>query len=766
MPSVASLQTLNILGSRVASVTYAEAVERILARAEEQRPGAYVCAANVHCVSMARRDPAYRAVLNGALLTVPDGMPLIWAHKILGGRKLKERVYGPTLMLKLCEAAAERGLPVYLYGGAPAVAKQLAETLQRGFPKLKIAGVCSPPYGERDDDDPTLLAEIDAINASGAKLVFVALGAPRQEIFMARHASKINAVQIGVGAAFNFHTHTVPQAPAWMQDAGLEWLYRFCAEPRRLWKRYLFYNPYFIARLALQSAGFDSLATEDDAQPSRWTFFAQAGRIILLLLLAGLLIGRRDFAHLNLGDLWAAPWAGRIYVTEALLLALLPFAFLIGAERVANSPGATRLAKLIHTFGWAFVFAVGLTAYGAFHAALSFACGGDTYLIARQSALAAYPIIFVYAHIFFGSAARFIRAAACSGVVAALLCALFDTFGWLNPRQFQDTNDGMPIFGQQTLPIAILGLGFCVIAARRWPHRALAFAGLCFAGWRQAARPTQSVVYIALAGSLLLLTLLCAFVARRAQRESLKRAILLIVFFALLGGIGLVFKTTRPGAERPGTETSSEMHAWNLSSYRQLFEIYERTEMPADLALRYTTGRPPYNRVDDPEAYKLNAVFLATPSVSVRNNMWRLLVWRRMFGDWQHGRWLLGSGVGKAWFYRALYDTGFHYGDAREGLDPHNSYLNMLYRYGLIGFGLLFTILAATALHAFRSLRKNSDSLLEALCLYAAYTMIFACFTVGLEGPAYAFPFWFALGLVDARARLIQVNSASSHRSA
>ena len=257
------IQTLNVLGCHIASVTYAEAVEAIVMRARTPATGAYVCAANVHCVSMARRNASYRAALNGALLTVPDGMPLVWAHKFLGGRKLPDRVYGPTLMLKLCAAAAQQGLPIYLYGGAPDVALRLSEILQSGFPQLKIAGVCAPPFGQRAPDDAGLRAELDAINASGARLVFVALGAPRQEYFMARHADEIVPVQIGVGAAFNFHAREMSQAPAWMQNAGFEWLYRFCSEPRRLWKRYLFYNPYFVARLALQRGGLDSVAKSE-----------------------------------------------------------------------------------------------------------------------------------------------------------------------------------------------------------------------------------------------------------------------------------------------------------------------------------------------------------------------------------------------------------------------------------------------------------------------------------------------------------------------
>ncbi|HYG76341.1 MAG TPA: WecB/TagA/CpsF family glycosyltransferase [Planctomycetota bacterium] len=260
---MSQISHLPILGTRIASVTYDEALSFILElAARDPRAHGYVCATNVHTVSMARRDPAYREVLNGAILSVPDGKPLVWAHRILGGRRLPDRVYGPTLMLKLCEAAAERGFPVYLYGGQADVPRHLAEVLCKHYPKLQIAGAYSPPFGERDYNDPGLLAEIDAINKSGARLIFVALGAPRQEIFMARNASRIEGIQLGVGAAFDFHTRRVAQAPEWLQDAGLEWLFRFCCEPRRLWRRYLFYNPYFVARLALQRFGFDEPSRE------------------------------------------------------------------------------------------------------------------------------------------------------------------------------------------------------------------------------------------------------------------------------------------------------------------------------------------------------------------------------------------------------------------------------------------------------------------------------------------------------------------------
>ena len=262
------LQYLPVLGTRIASVTYDEAVALLIAKAAAGASHGYVCAANVHTVSMARRSREFRNVLNSALLTVPDGKPLIWAHRILHGRNITERVYGPTLMLKLCEAAVPRQFPIYLYGGRADVVAKLATTLSERFPGLKVAGAFAPPireWGERtsnDRDDPAVLKEIEAINRSGCRLLFVSLGAPKQEWFMHANAARIEALQIGVGAAFDFHAGRVPQAPEWMQGAGLEWFYRFCAEPRRLWRRYLFYNPYFVARLVLQRLGMDGPSRE------------------------------------------------------------------------------------------------------------------------------------------------------------------------------------------------------------------------------------------------------------------------------------------------------------------------------------------------------------------------------------------------------------------------------------------------------------------------------------------------------------------------
>lgn len=255
-----SHEALSIIGTRIGSVTYDEAVAIVLDAARNPLAHAYVCAVSVHGLAMARKDPAFRKVLNSSMLNVPDGRPLVWSHRLLGGRNLPDRVYGPTFMLRLCEAAAREKIPIYLYGAAAGVPEQLRETLVARFPSLIVAGAFSPPYGDRRPDDPALLREIEAINASGAKMLFVGLGAPRQEIFMHAQAGRINPVQIGVGAAFDFHTGRLSQAPNWMQKSGLEWFYRLCAEPRRLWRRYLFSIPYFLMHLFLQKLGLDPVS--------------------------------------------------------------------------------------------------------------------------------------------------------------------------------------------------------------------------------------------------------------------------------------------------------------------------------------------------------------------------------------------------------------------------------------------------------------------------------------------------------------------------
>lgn len=214
-------------------------------RAGESR---YICFANVHMLMEAYDSPGFAALVNSADLVTPDGMPLVWLMR-LKGQRAQQRVYGPTLMLHVLEAAAREDLPVGFYGSSPLVLQSLSERMSQRFPGLKIAYSFSPPYsGMGNSEDQSIVEEI---NASGARILFIGLGCPKQEIWMAEHRGKINAVMLGVGAAFDFHAGVKPQAPAWLQRLGLEWLFRLLTEPRRLWRRYLIHN-YRFAFLAMK----------------------------------------------------------------------------------------------------------------------------------------------------------------------------------------------------------------------------------------------------------------------------------------------------------------------------------------------------------------------------------------------------------------------------------------------------------------------------------------------------------------------------------
>ncbi|HEX5853607.1 MAG TPA: WecB/TagA/CpsF family glycosyltransferase [Solirubrobacteraceae bacterium] len=213
----------------------------------------YVTAAAVNLVMSAHEDPETRAATVGATLAVPDGQPLVWALRALGHSRAT-RVYGPDLMAHFCARAARSGMPMYLYGGRTPGALELLETkLRERFPGLRIVGGFSPPFR-----DPTPAEEqitIDAIDASGAAVVWVGTGQPKQEKWMMRMRPRLAApLLVGVGAAFDFHAGLVSQAPAWMQRNGLEWVYRLSREPKRLWRRYARYNPLFVVGFARQYA--------------------------------------------------------------------------------------------------------------------------------------------------------------------------------------------------------------------------------------------------------------------------------------------------------------------------------------------------------------------------------------------------------------------------------------------------------------------------------------------------------------------------------
>jgi N-acetylglucosaminyldiphosphoundecaprenol N-acetyl-beta-D-mannosaminyltransferase len=207
---------------------------------------AYVTAAAVNLVMSAREDPEARAALLGATLAVPDGQPLVWALHALG-HPAATRVYGPDLMARFCARAAQRGTPMYLYGGrTPEALALLQERLQQRFPGLVIAGAHSPPFRSLSaEEQERVIADIDG---SGAQVVWVGTGQPKQEKWMLEMRPRLAApLLIGVGAAFDFHAGLVSQAPAWMGRNGLEWVYRLSREPRRLWPRYVRYNPRFVA---------------------------------------------------------------------------------------------------------------------------------------------------------------------------------------------------------------------------------------------------------------------------------------------------------------------------------------------------------------------------------------------------------------------------------------------------------------------------------------------------------------------------------------
>jgi N-acetylglucosaminyldiphosphoundecaprenol N-acetyl-beta-D-mannosaminyltransferase len=210
-----------------------------------------VTAAAVNLVMSAHEDPAARAAVLGATLAVPDGQPLVWALRALGHARAT-RVYGPDLMLRFCARAAGSGIGIYLYGGrTPQALALLERRLLERFPGLQIAGGFSPPFRALTTEEEERV--VTDINSSGAAVVWVGTGQPKQEKWMLQMRPRLSApLLVGVGAAFDFHAGLVPQAPSWMQRSGLEWVYRLAREPRRLWRRYARYNPRFLAGFVRQ----------------------------------------------------------------------------------------------------------------------------------------------------------------------------------------------------------------------------------------------------------------------------------------------------------------------------------------------------------------------------------------------------------------------------------------------------------------------------------------------------------------------------------
>ncbi len=240
--------TGTVLGAQIDALSWNTVTDRLLAWARHGE-SRYVAICNAHVVVSAFRDTVYREVINGSDMATPDGAPVAWMLRRVGFAN-QPRVSGPDLMEVLCERCALEGLPVYFYGSTEATLAALSERLSSAFPGLPIAGMESPPFRPLSPDEDAEV--IQRINGSGAGIVFVGLGCPKQERWMAEHRGRVNAVMIGVGAAFDFHAGTVRRAPQWMRNAGLEWLHRLYSEPKRLWRRYLVTNTLFIFGAARQ----------------------------------------------------------------------------------------------------------------------------------------------------------------------------------------------------------------------------------------------------------------------------------------------------------------------------------------------------------------------------------------------------------------------------------------------------------------------------------------------------------------------------------
>ncbi|MBC7871862.1 MAG: WecB/TagA/CpsF family glycosyltransferase [Chitinophagaceae bacterium] len=237
-----------VLDACIDAITWDDAIKQIVTwgAAHESR---YVCICNAHSVVTTTRDPEFKVAINSADMATPDGAPIAWALRQLGYRS-QERINGPDLMWRYLGEAERLGQCIFFYGSTEETLAKLRSTITRQFPRLIVAGTHSPPYRSLSTQEDAL--EVNIINRSGAHVVFVGLGCPKQEKWMASHRGRINAVMIGVGAAFDYHSGVIKRAPLWWQHNGLEWLYRLGSDPRRLFKRYVVTNTLFIIGFSRQ----------------------------------------------------------------------------------------------------------------------------------------------------------------------------------------------------------------------------------------------------------------------------------------------------------------------------------------------------------------------------------------------------------------------------------------------------------------------------------------------------------------------------------
>lgn len=255
----------NVLGILIDAVDYDYAVQKVLDAAREKKPAA-VSALAVHGLMTGVLDREQKFRLNKFDLLVPDGQPVRWVLNWLYGAKLADRVYGPNLTRRLCERAAKESVPLYFYGSTPEILDALRDSLEKTYPGIVIAGMEPSKFRRLAPIEKEELAA--RIRASGASILFVGLGCPRQEVFAYEFREALPMPILAVGAAFPFLAGMVPQAPRWMQDRGLEWLFRLVSEPRRLWRRYLYLNPAYAFLVAMQALRISRFPTEGQSPAS------------------------------------------------------------------------------------------------------------------------------------------------------------------------------------------------------------------------------------------------------------------------------------------------------------------------------------------------------------------------------------------------------------------------------------------------------------------------------------------------------------------
>lgn len=254
------VERVNVLGVGISVLNLRSAVE-VVAKRIRQRQKGYICVTGVHGVTEAQEDEQFRRILNRSFLCTPDGMPMVWMGRFDGFREM-DRVYGPDLMLEVCARGATEKWRHFLFGGGPGVVEELKTKLEARFPGILIVGTYTPPFRALNAEEQVGLAE--RLKELRPDIMWVGLSTPKQEKFMAEYLDELDVtLMVGVGAAFDFHSGRVKQAPRWMQRSGLEWFYRLCQEPGRLWRRYFRNNPLFVARVVLQLTGLRKYRLDD-----------------------------------------------------------------------------------------------------------------------------------------------------------------------------------------------------------------------------------------------------------------------------------------------------------------------------------------------------------------------------------------------------------------------------------------------------------------------------------------------------------------------